>query len=275
MPTPDIVTRNFFALMRCAVLHQVQPLEPMSLFKWKRLFTYAANKHVEGIVQNALMAYQRISDAALPPKAVHTFQIMHGAAIVPNVMQMPETWLSNWLLNRHLKRIRRTEQSQSQPDLATLHALNIILHSFILLLNQGLSLGALLCLAKYVHTQGPHINYDKLNQWLSTLGLNNFAQLLGSMLVLFMGLDKAQLPFVKHINPTAYSMVLKTLSVPDPQNTPQHIKVWQSHLGIVHNNSTLLSQSFRHTLAYAHLAPLEAVSNYLHNIKQNLANLEE
>ena len=64
MPTPDIVTRNFFALMRCAVLHQVQPLEPMSLFKWKRLFAYAANKHVEGIVQNALMAYQRISDAA-------------------------------------------------------------------------------------------------------------------------------------------------------------------------------------------------------------------
>ena len=243
MPTPDIVTRNFFALMRCAVLHQVQPLEPMSLFKWKRLFTYAANKHVEGIVQNALLAYQRISDAALPPKAVHTFQIMHGAAIVPNVMQVPETWLSNWLLNRHLKRIRRTEQSQSQPDLATLHALNIILHSFILLLNQGMSLGALLCLAKYVHTQGPHINYDKLNQWLSTLGLN--------------------------------SMVLKTLNGPDPQNTPQHIKVWQSHLGIVHNNSTLLSQSFRHTLAYAHLAPLEAVSNYLHNIKQNLANLEE
>ncbi|MEE0335985.1 MAG: hypothetical protein U0I89_01630, partial [Prevotella sp.] len=126
MPTPDIVTRNFFALMRCAVLHQVQPLEPMSLFKWKRLFAYAANKHVEGIVQNALMAYQRISDAALPPKAVHTFQIMHGAAIVPNVMQVPETWLSNWLLNRHLKRIRRTEQRQSQPDLATLHALNII-----------------------------------------------------------------------------------------------------------------------------------------------------
>ena len=95
------------------------------------------------------------------------------------------------------------------------------------------------------------------------------------MLVLFMGFDKAQLPFVKHINPAAYGMVLKALNVPDPQNTPQHIKVWQSHLGIVHNNSTLLSQSFRHTLAYAHLAPLEAVSNYLHNIKQNLANLEE
>ena len=136
-------------------------------------------------------------------------------------------------------------------------------------------MGALLCLAKYVHTQGPHINYDKLNQWLSTLGLNHFAQLLGSMLVLFMGFDKVQLPFVKHINPAAHGMVLKALNVPDPQNTPQHIKVWQSHLGIVHNNSTLLSQSFRHTLAYAHLAPLEAVSNYLHNIKQNLANLEE
>ena len=275
MHTPDVVTRNLFALLRCAVLHHSQPLEPMSVFKWRRLLRYAANKHVAPIVEKALLSYQRHHSAALPPQLLAALQHMpqHQAA---TVMQVPETWLSNMLLNRHLKRIRRTQLAQPQPPMATLHTLNIIIYSYILSLNQGFSLHALLCLAKYVQTWQANINFTLLNQWLHKLGLASYAQLMGSMLTLFLGFNAQQLPFVQHINMAAHRIVMQALPVPEPQATSaNNIKFWQSHLGIVHNNSTLLSQSLKHTLAYAHYAPLEAISNYLHNIKQNLANLEE
>ena len=44
----DIITRNFFSLLRSGALNEYETIEPMSEFKWKRLEQMVVAQHVEG-----------------------------------------------------------------------------------------------------------------------------------------------------------------------------------------------------------------------------------
>ena len=189
-------------------------------------------------------------------------------------MELPEVCFSNYFLNRRLKKIRMRELGSDVPDMETLNILNIILYNLILSFNKCLSLNALLCLAKYLRVHKDTINYTLLNTWLGKLSINKYAQLTGTILILFFHFDKTEVPFVKHLDKAASGMMRKTLTTA-VQKDDKDIKVWQGKLGVVHNNSSMLRQSLLNTLAYAHYLPTEAISNYLHNIAHSLANLEE
>ena len=43
----DVITRNFFRLIRSGSLNEQEPMEPMSAFKWQRLFQMVQTQHVE------------------------------------------------------------------------------------------------------------------------------------------------------------------------------------------------------------------------------------
>ena len=45
----DIIQRNFFRLLRSGVLNEYESLEPMSTFKWNRLFQIVKVQGVEDI----------------------------------------------------------------------------------------------------------------------------------------------------------------------------------------------------------------------------------
>lgn len=271
--TYDVIIRNFFRLLCCGVLQEEDALEPMSLYKWRILFSWVCNKRVENVMKSGFETYEKHQSPCITSDVLSLYH-ESITANGDNVMQLSEMRFSNIWLNRKLKRIRAIERKKEAPASETLNVLNIIIYSFVMALNHGLSFNALLCLAKYIRMNENCIDYVLLKKWLAKLNLDKFAQLQGSILVSFFHFDQSELPFVKKVDTAASQLVLKSLPVAEPIEE-KNVKFWQGKLGFVHNNSKILRHSLYYTLSFAHYSPLEAFSNYVHNIALSLANLEE
>ena len=133
----DIIKRNFFRLLRCGALNDMEPLEPMSLFKWEKLFRLMIYKNTEAVAAAAVNSYARQQPEAMTKQAVNLFSKMSGARSGQSVVSLPEAQMSNFMLNRRLNNIREKELHAIDTSVETLNALNIILYNVYLLLNSG------------------------------------------------------------------------------------------------------------------------------------------
>ena len=62
----DIIQRNFFRLLRSGVLNEYESLEPMSNFKWNRLFQIIRVQGVEDIALKGIKNHTYDENANIP-----------------------------------------------------------------------------------------------------------------------------------------------------------------------------------------------------------------
>ena len=177
----DIIKRNFFRLLRCGALGDNEALEPMSLFKWRKLIALVRFKKVDAVAANGANRYSKSQPQDMPPVIVAELNSTPEATGDTAVVSLPEADMSNFLLNRRLNKIRDNEVHAIDTSVETLTALNIIVYNTYLLLNSGLSINAILCLGKYMRTRGDKVDFVKLSTWLASLHIQRMAQLEGSI----------------------------------------------------------------------------------------------
>lgn len=102
----DIIKRNFFRLLRCGALNDMEPLEPMSLFKWEKLFRLMIYKNTEAVAAAAVYSYAQQQPEAMTKQTVNLFSKMSGARSGQSVVSLPEAQMSNFMLNRRLNNIK-------------------------------------------------------------------------------------------------------------------------------------------------------------------------
>ena len=66
----DIIQRNFFRLLRSGVLNEYESLEPMSTFKWNRLFQIVKVQGVEDIALKGIKNHTYYENANIPKTLV-------------------------------------------------------------------------------------------------------------------------------------------------------------------------------------------------------------
>ena len=66
----DIIKRNFFRLLRCGALGDNEALEPMSLFKWRKLIALVRFKKVDAVAANGANRYSKSQPQEMPPVIV-------------------------------------------------------------------------------------------------------------------------------------------------------------------------------------------------------------
>lgn len=266
----DIINRNFFRLLRSGALNEYETLEPMSAFKWKRLAQIARAQNVVSIAYKGLKNHQYDEEINIPKYIAEEMQ-QEEYADKPESMN---TQLSNFLLNKRLKKIRKEEPHQMDASMATVDVLNLIINNVGHMLNSGISLRSIIDLGIYLRTKGDKVDFVKLEGWLQQLHMQNIAQLQGSILMSVFNFEQEEIPFVHQFVSAAYKLAMRSVK----HTAIDTSKEWhfrQSRTGFVKNNSTVLRRNLRRSIRYISYAPIETSSNFISNFTRSLSEIEE
>ncbi len=262
----NIITRNFFRLLKSGALNEYEPLEAMSAFKWRRLYQMVHAQHVESVALKGVKNHQNDENMNIPT------ELADQPMPTPSVGVEPQ--LSNHFLNYRLRKIENSERHAIDTNVDALNVLKIIVGNVSSMLNQGIMLSGIIDLGSYLRSKGDKVDFVKLDTWLGKLQLRRMAQLQGSMLMAAFHFEQDELPFVRHVEGAAYKLVLRSVTH-TATDTAEEWHFRQLSSGFVQNNSSLLRRNLRRSLRYVTYAPLETVSNFFNNFARSLQEIEE
>jgi hypothetical protein len=262
----NVITRNFFRLLRSGALNEYEPLEPMSAFKWRRLDQMVHAQHVESPALKGVRNHRFDEMMNIPDELAGQDLPEHEVREAPR--------LCNPLLNYRLRKIETNERHAIDTNVDALNVLKIIVANVSSMLNHGSMLSGIIDLGSYLRNKGDHVDFVKLDTWLGKLQLRRMAQLQGSMLMTVFNFEQDELPFVRHVESAAYKLVLRSVTH-SASDTAEEWHFRQLSSGFVQNNSSLLRRNLRRSLRYITYAPLETVSNFFHNFVRSLQEIEE
>lgn len=262
----NIITRNFFRLLRSGALNEYEPMEPMSAFKWRRLDQMVHAQHVERAALKGIKNHQFDEMMNIPEDLANQTP--------DNSAHQEEPRLSNHYLNFRLGRIENAERHAIDTNVDALNVLKIIVGNVSSMLNHGTMLSGIIELGSYLRNKGDKVDFVKLDTWLGKLQLRRMAQLQGSMLMSVFNFEQDELPFVRHVEAAANKLVLRSVTH-SASDTAEEWHFRQLSSGFVQNNSALLRRNLRRSLRYITYAPLETVSNFFNNFARSLQEIEE
>ncbi|MDT3387353.1 MAG: hypothetical protein LIR46_06265 [Bacteroidota bacterium] len=262
----DIITRNFFRLLRSGALNEYEALEPMSTFKWKRLDRMVHAQQVEAAAQKGARNHQFDEMAPIPRYLIED---------KTDIQRLPDyVQLSNPLFNYRLKKIEEEERHAIDTNIGSLEVLHLIVGNVSNMLNKGMILRGIIALGSYLRQKGDKVDFVKLEHWVEKLHIRRMAQLQGSILMSVFNFEQDELPFVKHIEPAAYKLVIRSVEH-SANDTAEDWHFRLSRTGFLQNNSTLMRRNLRRSLRYLTYAPIETISNFLNNFAHSLQEIEE
>lgn len=244
--TVDIITRNFFRMMRSGALNEYVDLEPMSDFKWGRLVEIVQAEDVASVASRAVKNYQFEPKFNMPEalrKAVHEKAAARAG-------QSIRTELDNPMLNKKLNKIYSAERHSDDYSEESLTVFNIIIANCHSILNKGTSTRLIIKLGNYIRINNEKIDYNKVNSWLKELQMQKVAQLVGSILISNFAFKKEELPFVNKIDSKAAIVMMQSI---------------MNRRKAKHNKG----------ITYFEYAPLENASIILGRLKTKLDTIEE
>ena len=265
----EIINRNFFRLLRSGSLNEFVALEPMSTFKWNRLFEMLKAQDVVSIALRGVKNYQYDETASIPKFLIENFSIVNNGTT-----DLSTRNLSNPILNIRLKRIQYKEHHTIDTSVETLQLLEIIVDNISRTLNHGIPIKGLLNLGKILRTQGDHVDFVKLDTWLQNLHLRRMAQLQGSIIITVFNFENSEIPFVQKIEPKALSLTMRAVNN-IAMDTAKEWHFHQSRSGFVKNNSSVMRRNLRRSFRFVRYAPTETISNFINNFIKSLSEIEE
>lgn len=242
----DIITRNFFRMMRSGALNEYVNLEPMSDFKWQRLVEIIKSEDVAGVASRAVKNQQYEHKFNMPNHLREEIHIEAGKNTVQNIR--PD--IENPILNKKRNKLYNTEKHSNDYSKETLDLFNILIANCHAILNKGTSTRLIIRLGNYIRINNSKINYTKIDTWLKELQMQKVAQLLGSILISNFSFTQSELPFVKKIDSKAATLMMQSIML---------------RRKVKHNKG----------ITYFEYAPLENASILISRLKTRLETIEE
>ena len=272
----DIIQRNFFRLLRSGAYNDTDAIEPMSAFKWKRVFQMVEAQDVAPTTLKGLGNHADDPNLELPNGLMEQWQQAAQNSEKRTIVNSPMATfeLSNFFLNRRLKKMMSTERHSIDCSGETMQLLNIIIYNVNHILSSGINLHGIIELGRFLRTKGDRVDFVKLDNWLAKLGMQRMAQLEGSILMAVFNFEQSELPFVQHEEPAAYKLTLRTLSH-TAKDTAEEWHFRQLSTGFVQNNSKVLRRNLRRSMRYFAYYPVETTSNFFNNFVKSLSEIEE
>lgn len=273
----DITTRNLFCLLRAGVLGCEEAVEPMSAWKWSRVYGLAMVHDVEaetwaGIGRLKGQFFMRLTDAL-------SQQWEQSAAKAKPAPRTP-------LTPRLAKKLERLEDEAAErfrgyaiPDatLSVLRSMVTVSQSLLTAdrwVRQLLSLATLLSPPTTHHTP-PRIDREQLEEWVAELDMERMAQLECVLLMHLLHIDEKRLPLKLTLTDEQQQEKVEEIVATIEATTHQ----WQFSQGskiFVHNSSSsAMYWQARHSVRYLKYNPKESISSFFSSFVQSLTNIEE
>lgn len=199
MTNLDIITRNFFKMMRSGALNEYVVLEPMSAFKWNRLIEIVETQGVISVASRAIKNQQYETTFNMPQ--VLREKVHRLASVTPEESIQLE--MTSSILNKKLAKIHVLERKAEDYSKESLDLFNIIIANCQAMLNKGTSTRLIIQLGNYIRIMGDKVDYAKVDKWLKEMQMLKVAQLVGSILITNFAFKPEELPFVKKVDPKA------------------------------------------------------------------------
>jgi hypothetical protein len=157
----------------------------------------------------------------------------------------------------------------------TLSVLLILLQASRAMLNEGIYLKDVIDLGIFLRRQGDRVDFVLLQEWLSKIGLQRAGNLIGDLLIVFLGFGEDELPFVSE---------QKRQSIKRSETDLFHLRnasteEWYFKQGtdvFVHTaNKSAMIGHLRHSLRYFGYYPSEGITNFFSVFAHSLSHIEE
>ena len=271
----NVINRNFFRLLRSGAFNEKGSIEPMSAFKWNRLYQMVEAQSVTPVFTQGVNRHADDKGLNLPKELIGKVQsIINDKTVARHNIVNMKVHLANGFLNRRLGKVFHDERHSIDTSTETMNLLRIIIFNVDAMLNQGMSLDGIIQLGEYLRTKGDKVDFVKLDAWLTRLHMQDMAQLEGSILIAVFGFEQDEIPFVQKVEKDAYKLTLRSISYL-AKDTAKEWHFRQNNAGFLQNNSAVLRRNLRRSIRYIGYAPLETISNFFSNFARSLQEIEE
>ena len=273
----DIIQRNLFRLLRSGAFSTQEQIEPMSAFKWERLYQIAMLHDVityayQGITNCHSQFFMRLTDKQeLTWKRANDEITAHQTEEEEDIFLRADT-LTNPVLNNQLQNILDDEHSDMMTRQLLLQLIRVVRH----ILNEGMPIRQLLELGLMLRQHGKQVDFDQLRQWIKSLRLTQMCQLEGECLILLYGFHAEDLPFVTATQSKRTSQIAQELL--EFTNTRSHDWYFSQDADsiFVHNsNSSAMFSHVRRSSRYFRYYPSEGLTNFFASFVHSLSHIEE
>lgn len=276
----DIVQRNLFRLLRSGAFQSKEDIEPMSAFKWGRLYQLAVMHDIipfvyDGIIRSKGQFFMHLTDRQKKDweKAIADYheQEKKKDDQEEDEFLRPDR-LTNPLLNSRLQNILDDEHS----DVTTRQLLMILIRVVRHLFNEGMPIRQLTDLGIFMRQNRERINYLAIGKWIKRLRLTQMTQLTGEFLIKLYGFEEEDIPFLKDRKEKKIDHIAQEL-IEFIDTRSQDWYFTQQDGGIfVHNtNSSATFSHIRRSARYFRYYPSESVTNFFASFVHSLSHIEE
>ena len=281
-----VIERNFFRLLRAGTFTNDEPIEPMSAWKWRRLYQLAVTLNVANHIGRGVEACKREFFVSIMPidleekweKAKNTPYQEEGVRITEEGLQNTEEEdvpsLTNPLLDRKLQAIMDAESDSSETP-TRLMLLNLVLNTRNIL-NEGIVLPLLIELGQMMRNTASPIDYDKLGKWIKELRLQPMADLLGTLLGMLLGFKQEEVHIMRKMqSKPAQQLTIDMFRMSKATSDEWFLTQSSDQIFARSTNSRAMFWHVGHSARYSRLYPSEALTNFFKSFVHSLSHIEE
>ena len=273
----DIIERNFYRLLRAGAFGTEEQLEPLSAWKWNRLYQLSEMHDVSPIIYKGIECLHGQFFLQIPEELSATWR----AAVEnrtdsdtdvedENDLLAPDH-LTNPILNHKLQNILDEEDSNTETRTALLKLTAIV--RFVM--NAGIPVKRVTEMGVFLRQHTHKIDYIKLQRWIESLQLQPMAQLTAVLLVKFLGFNPDELPFMQQMTDERMEKLITEML----RQKNSHAEDWYFSQGkniFVHtSNSSAMLWHVRRSAKYFKYYPSETLTNFFTSFAHSLSHIEE
>lgn len=263
----DIIQRNFLRLLRHGAFGQKEAVEPMSEWKWEKLYQISRIHGVTPWIADAIL--QRDDDFFLQLSPTLRQQFYDDNTERYEEHEHEE--LTNPLLNARLQKIAAEAGDGNPTYELLLNMLSIARY----ILTQGISLRHLIMLGTYLRTTKDPLDYEQLKQWIRRLRMERMAQLEGALLKELFLFSDAEIRFTDLTIDKSIRQVVNDIFQLTQKNAANWYFTQGKSIFVRSSDSDAMFWHVKHSAKYMQYYPSEAVTNFLSNFAHSLSHIEE
>lgn len=267
-----IIERNFFRLLRSGAFGTEEQIEPLSAWKWNRLYQLSVMHDVAAWVYQGL---QRCSDqffVQVPEELMKNWSTATTQTDDDDRNEMLQAdRLTHPVLNHKLQNILDDEHSTAE----TRHVLLQLLGIARFFMNAGIPVKRITNLGITLRETGRRVDFDQLQTWIGSLQLKQMVQMASIMLVKLLHFQPEELPFMNEVSDEEMERRIKEIL----EQKNSHAEEWYFSQGkniFVHtSNSQAMMWHVRRSARYFKYYPSETVTNFFVSFAHSLSHIEE
>lgn len=272
----DIIQQNLFCLIRSGVFNHDVQLEPMSAFKWNKLYQLAMMHDVPLQVYKGILKCQKQFFFQMTAQQQQlwekTAKEYHERAEMLDDDFLRADHLTNPVLNHQLQNILDDENSDIYTRQLLLKIISIARHT----LNEGLPVRLIIDLGVYLQENTHRTDFMMLQSWLKKLRFEQMAQLEGTMLVMMFGFRKDEIPFLQgDIDQKAEQVAQELIDFSNMRIQNFYFSQDSESIFVHTSNSSALISHLKRSARYFRYLPSEITTNFFASFAHSLSHIEE